>query len=220
MKKLFALAAMAVISLSALAQTYSHYYKFEETPWNLSGHIGISYNYVSNVPSGMSHSGLGTDFCLLEGQYMITRNNILSLALLDLQIDLRYLQKGNIFGSTPMGAIYKAQEDSRAKARLVDFCFSFPFGYTHRFNSQWAASVYVAPGLGLIRYRNDYIADDVHYKDNFYPVRDRTGFRLDIKAIVWFEDMGLTLRYQPIGFTPFEAPGRSNTFSIGLAFCY
>jgi hypothetical protein len=217
MKKLFALAVMAVLSLSALAQTsYNNYnyYKFEDTAWNVAGRIGITYNIVNNVPDGMSRSGLGLDLCLLEGQYMITKNSILSLALFDLQLDFRYLQKGNIFGSYPMGTIYKAQEDSRAKANITEVCFSFPFGYTQRFNSRWAASFFVAPGLGLASYHNDYIADDVHYKDVFYPLHDRAGFRLDLKAIVWFEDMGLMLRYQPIGFN------KQSTFSVGLTICY
>ena len=214
MKKLFALAVTAIISLSALAQTSYNYYKFEDTAWNVAGHIGISYNLVNNVPEGMSRSGLGLDFCILEGQYMITKNSIVSLGILDIQLDFRYLQKGNIFESVPMGDIYRAAEDSRAKAHITDVAFSFPFGYTQRFSSRWAASLFVAPGLGLIRYHNDYIADDVHYHDNFYPIRERTGFRLDLKAIVWFEDMGLMLRYQPIGFN------KQSTFSVGLAVCY
>lgn len=214
MKKLFALAVTAIISLSALAQTSYNYYKFEDTAWNVAGRIGISYNLVNNVPEGMSRSGLGLDFCILEGQYMITKNSIVSLGILDIQLDFRYLQKGNIFESVPMGDIYRAAEDSRAKAHITDVAFSFPFGYTQRFSSRWAASLFVAPGLGLIRYHNDYIADDVHYHDNFYPIRERTGFRLDLKAIVWFEDMGLMLRYQPIGFN------KQSTFSVGLAVCY
>ena len=214
MKKLFALAVTAIISLSALAQTSYNYYKFEDTAWNVAGRIGISYNLVNNVPEGMSRSGLGLDFCILEGQYMITKNSIVSLGILDIQLDFRYLQKGNIFESVPMGDIYRAAEDSRAKAHITDVAFSFPFGYTQRFSSRWAASLFMAPGLGLIRYHNDYIADDVHYHDNFYPIRERTGFRLDLKAIVWFEDMGLMLRYQPIGFN------KQSTFSVGLAVCY
>lgn len=214
MKKLFALAMTAIISLSALAQSSYNYYKFEDTAWNVAGRIGISYNLVNNVPEGMSRSGLGLDFCILEGQYMITKNSIVSLGILDIQLDFRYLQKGNIFESVPMGDIYRAAEDSRAKAHITDVAFSFPFGYTQRFSSRWAASLFVAPGLGLIRYHNDYIADDVHYHDNFYPIRERTGFRLDLKAIVWFEDMGLMLRYQPIGFN------KQSTFSVGLAVCY
>ena len=214
MKKLFALAVTAIISLSALAQSSYNYYKFEDTAWNVAGRIGISYNLVNNVPEGMSRSGLGLDFCILEGQYMITKNSIVSLGILDIQLDFRYLQKGNIFESVPMGDIYRAAEDSRAKTHITDVAFSFPFGYTQRFSSRWAASLFVAPGLGLIRYHNDYIADDVHYHDNFYPIRERTGFRLDLKAIVWFEDMGLMLRYQPIGFN------KQSTFSVGLAVCY
>ena len=224
MKKLFALVAMAVMSISALAQSSYNYYKFEDSTWNIAGRMGITYNLVNNVPAGMSRSGLGLDFCIMEGQYLINRNSILSLGLLDLQIDFRYLQKGHIFDSTPAGAIV-GTPDYRSKARVRDLAFSFPLGYTQRFNSRWAASLFVAPGVGLVRYFNDYVADDVHYQDNFFPISSRAGFRLDIRAVLWFEDMGLMLRYQPVGLNTLRAPGESGsgnttTFSIGIAFCY
>ena len=156
MKKLFALAMTAIISLSALAQSSYNYYKFEDTAWNVAGRIGSSYNLVNNVPEGMSRSGLGLDFCILEGQYMITKNSIVSLGILDIQLDFRYLQKGNIFESVPMGDIYRAAEDSRAKAHITDVAFSFPFGYTQRF--------------GLIHV--DYTTQKRTPKDSCYHYRD------------------------------------------------
>ena len=227
MKKLFALALMAFMSLSALAQSSSYnYYKFKESAWNIAGRVGITYNLVNSVPEGMSRSGLGLDFCLLEGQFLITRHSILSLGMLDIQIDNRYLQKGYVFTEIPYvmesssNGITRAPEDARARGRLTDVTFSVPFGFTQRFNSRWAASLYVAPGIGLIRYRSDYINSSVHYHNSFHPVHGRAGFRLDLKAIVWFEDMGLMVRYQPVGFTTPNFETKAQTFSVGLAFCY
>ena len=223
MKKLLALAVMASMGFSALAQTTHRPYKFEDTTWDIGGRSAITYNYVSNVPNNMSHSGLGLDFCIMEGQFHLSRGSVLSLGLLDLQIDFRYLQKGYVFHS--IGGIVPALQDSRAKGYLTDFTFSFPFGYTQKFTSRLAASLFVAPGVGLVRYRSDYIDGDVHYKNSYYPIRNRAGFRLDLKAVLWFEDLGLVVRYQPVGLNTLRAPGESGsgnttTFSIGIAFCY
>ena len=219
MKKLFALAILAAICLSAVAQPYPPY-KQNRSGWDIGGRFGILYNHVAGIPQQMSHSGLGLDFCFIEGQYHVTRNTMLSLGLLDLQVDFRFARKGYIFGSDPAGSITKALEDSRAKASFSDVAFTFPFGISQKLGARWAASLYVAPGLGLIRYSNDYIAGEVHHRDSFYPTYSRTGFRLDVKAVLWFEDLGLTFRYQPIGFTLPESPGKSQTFSVGLVFCY
>ena len=225
MKKLFSVAILAVFSLSALAQTTTNYYKFEDTAWNISGRMGITYNFVTGVPDHMSHNGLGLDLCLFEGQYRLSDKSMVSLGVLNLELDFRYLQKGYIFSTSktvegclvtdgPWDAIVRAPEDSRAKSHLTDVVFSFPFGFTQKLASRWEASVYVAPGLGLISYHNNYISEDVHYNSSYYPIHHRTGFRLDLKAVVWHEDMGLMLRYQPIGFN------KQSTFSVGLTVCY
>ena len=231
MKKLFSVAAMALIGLSALAQTTISYYKFDDTAWNIAGRMGITYNFVTGVPDHMSHNGLGLDFCIFEGQYQLSEKSMLSLGVLDLELDFRYLQKGYIFSTSkivkgclvtdgPWDAIVRAPEDSRAKSHLTDLVFSFPFGFTQKLANRWEASVYVAPGLGLIRYHNNYISEDVHYNSNYYPIRHRTGFRLDLKAVLWHEDMGLMLRYQPIGFTHENSDKKNQTISLGLTFRY
>jgi hypothetical protein len=231
MKKLFTVAILAVVSLSALAQTTTTYYKFEDTAWNIAGRFGISYNFVTSVPDNMSHNGLGLDLCLFEGQYRLSEKSMVSLGVLNLEIDFRYLQKGYIFTQGklqegclvtdgPWDAIVRAPEDSRAKAHLTDVVFSFPFGFTQKLSNRWEASVYVAPGLGLVRCHNNHISEDVHYHTSYYPIHNRTGFRLDLKAVIWHEDMGLMLRYQPIGYTHQESDKKNQTISLGLTFRY
>lgn len=231
MKKLFAVAVLAIISLSALAQTTATYYKFEDTAWNIAGRVGVTYNFVTGVPDNMSHSGLGLDFCLFEGQYWLSEKSMFSLGVLNLELDFRYLRKGYIFSTGtitesglandgPWDVIRRVSEDSRAKAHFTDLVFSFPFGFTQKLANRWDVSVYVAPGLGLVRYRNNYIYENIHYNNNYYPVHHRTGFRLDLKAVIWHEDMGLLLRYQPIGFTHTVSDKKNQTLSIGLTFRY
>ena len=87
MKKLFSVTILAVFSLSALAQTTTNYYKFEDTAWNISGRMGITYNFVTGVPDHMSHNGLGLDLCLFEGQYRLSDKSMVSLGVLNLELD-------------------------------------------------------------------------------------------------------------------------------------
>jgi hypothetical protein len=198
----------------------------------MGGYNAISFNSISNTPEHMSRAGLGLDLCLYQVEYQVARNTILSLGLVDLQFDFRYLKKGYTFayqlpdGVAPASSlspdypayISHSEQDARAKAHMTDFAFMFPIGFTQRFSTRWSGSLYVTPGVGLVSFRNDWIEDGIHHKDHFHPTSHRAGFRLDVKALVWFEDMGLYLRYQPVG--PRIQEKQQNLFSLGLAFRY
>ena len=222
MKKLFAFAFAAVVCVNALAQKDMIPY----SRWDFGGYIAPSYNYVTGSPENMKHSGFGLDICLFQLEYKASRNTTLSLGLLDMQIDFRYLQKGYHFITVATGfgtgtdyyvSTAPSTEDARSKSHIRDFSFMFPLGFTQRITSRWGTSLYVSPGVGLISYNNDYIAGGLHYKDCVYPTSRRASFRLDIKAMVWCEDVGLMLRYQPVGFS-LSTEHKQQTFSVGLAF--
>ena len=78
----------------------------------------------------------------------------------------------------------------------------------------------MAPGVGLISYHNNHILGDIHHWDRFYPTQGRVGFRLDLKAALWFEDVALYFRYRPVTYTFADSGQKTNTFSVGLAFRY
>lgn len=223
MKKLFVITLFSTLCLSAAAQR-----EIVNSRWDMGGSAAISYNLVSNAPQNMSPHGLGLDFCLFQIEYRPAAHTALSLGLLDLMLDFRYLQKGYVFENliTGLGSsnsnvvIVRANEDARAKGNMTDFTFAFPLGITQRLAPRWSVSAYVIPGIGLVSYNTNYIFGGIHHKDRFYPTSGRAGFRLDVKAVVWFEDLGLFFRYRPIGFTPAGNDKKMGTFSAGLTFRY
>lgn len=208
MKKLVSAAFAVLILASASARE-------KDSKWDISGYAGASYNSIVSVPDNMSHSGLGLDFCLIRAEYGLSRKTSATLGILDLQIDYRYLDKGHMFQDIPF-RIVTAPEDAKAKSHMRDFAFSFPVGISYHINSRCAAELAVAPGVGCVSYFNDYIQDDIRHKDRFRPNSDRWGFRLDAKAMVWYEDLGLYLRFQPVG-VPSDSCRPRVTFSAGLA---
>lgn len=215
MKKLALTSLIALVAMSAFASD-------NDTKWDFCGRVGATYNYVNNIPDGMSHSGLGIEFAIIEIGFPVSSSTTLSLGLLDLQWDTRYLQKDRLFlGASDeyLGYINPLELDG-AKAHLSDFTFTFPLGISQKFGGNWGASLYVAPGVGSVSYVNKYTSDNVKHRDSFRPTKDRFGFRLDIRAIIWHEDLGLTLRYQPIGFTAVGMDKSMQTFSVGLSFRY
>lgn len=213
MKKVLFASIIALIGIGAAAQE-------RESNWKLDGHIAAMYNYAINVPDGMSHSGVGFDFKLIELCCKVSPATQLSLGLLDVQTDTRYLQKGNLFASTDILGVGTIVPQDGAKSRFYDISFLFPIGITQEFGNGWGGSLWVSPGFGRISYSNKYSTLGATHDDTFVPDKGRTGFRLDIKAAIWHQDVGLLLRYQPVGFTPDGQEKKIQTLSLGLAIRY
>lgn len=223
MKKLLATIFLACAGIAAMAQVEG---VESNSRWDIGGSVAFTYNYVTNTPQHMSPSGFGIDLNTIEVQYHLGRTTTVALGLFDLMLDFRYLDKGFIFESVPMEEDTYVVEvknaggfDSRAKANYRDFTFAFPISIHQQFSSSWGMTFAVTPGIGLISYNNDFAANGQHHKDHFFPVNNRTGFRLDIKAAVWFEDFGLTFRYRPIGSKD-DRLNNVQTFAFGLTFRY
>jgi hypothetical protein len=47
-----------------------------------------------------------------------------------------------------------------------------------------------------------------------YPVNGHVGFRLNLKAVIWYSDFGVVLRYQPIASKDMG----TTMLSVGIAF--
>ncbi|MBP5484203.1 MAG: hypothetical protein J6X99_08100 [Bacteroidales bacterium] len=219
MKKLLATIFLACAGIAAMAQVEG---VESNSKWDIGGSVAFTYNYNTNTPLHMSPSGFGIDLNTIEVQYHLSRTTTAALGLFDLLLDFRYLEKGYIFnedGTVPE----QVSVDGRAKAHYRDFTFSFPVSITQKFNSSWSMTLAVAPGIGLFSYNNNYVSpygeNSANHKDHFYPMNGRTGFRLDIKASVWFEDFGLTFRYRPIG-SKNDSLNKVQTFAFGLTFRY
>lgn len=215
MKKLLLTSLIALFSMSAFASD-------SDSNWDFSFRAGVTYNFVNNIPEGMSHSGVGVELAIIELGFPVSSSTTLSLGLLDLQWDSRYLEKDRVFQDerSTFGhpGMVDPYEVDGAKAHLSDFTFTFPLGISQKFSGKWGASLFVAPGVGRVSYKNSYTYYNIKHRDSFQPTKNRFGFRLDVRAIIWYEDLGFTLRYQPIGFTAVGMEKSMQTFSAGLSF--
>lgn len=210
MRKLFVTLLLGAASTLAFAQ--------HSTPdFDPDGWLAVGYNYNLNVPDGMVHSGLCIDLCLFEYGFPVRATTTLSVGILDLQIDQRFLKKDALFNHDGTVSFLGV---TGATSSMRDFVFSFPLGVRQKLGGAWGASLYVAPGVGLISYQNKYVEDNMRHRHNVSPVNGRAGFRLDIKAAVWYQDLGLYLRYQPVGFNPKDSEHKIQTLSVGLALRY
>ena len=217
MKKIFAILLLAATCTGAMAQGVKDSLwdedkdinvKIGNSKWEISPVLGATYNYTLNAPAGLSSSGWGLDLSLLEMQWKGWKSGSLTLGILDVNFDWQYLQKG--FSFNGVGGIIPALDGSGHRA---DFTFSFPVGINQQLGKNFGFSLIAAPGIGFFTYRNEYISAGVHHKDLLYPTNDRVSFRLNLKAILWYDDFGVLVRYQPLASSDLKV----NVLSFGIA---
>ena len=207
-----------LISLVAVAVCLPVSAKKKDIRWDFGAYAALSYNASFPLPERMVTSGLGLDLSLANLKFYAAPGTVLSVGFLNFMADFHYLRKGSMFLDN--GIAVSAVHDARSKAHIGDFSFSFPVGITQKFYGYWAASLFVAPGVGFFSYNNDYIEGGTHHRNAFYPTTGRTGFRLDIKAAVWYQDVGLIVRYRPVAFRTAENGKMLQTVSFGIALRY
>ena len=211
MKKLLITLVAAAVCIGASAEK-------KDIRWDFGAYAALSYNASFPLPDRMVTSGLGFDLSLINFKIYVAPSTFLSVGILDFMADFHYLRKGSMFLND--GYAVPAIEDARSKAHTADFSFNFPIGISQRIGGYWAASLYVAPGVGFISYNNDYIEGETHHRDAFFPSVGRAGFRLDVKAAVWYQDIGLIVRYRPVAFKTAGTGKSLQTISVGLAVRY
>ena len=216
MRKLFTTLLLAAACTCAMAQTVKDSIwddkdiKFGTSNWEVGVTFAATYNYNFGAPANMSNSGFGLDLSLLEMQWHGWKNGFLTVGILDIMFDWQYLLKGYAFDGlgNPNNLI------KEGKAHRSNVTFGFPLGFNQQFSKDFGISLAVVPGFDFYSYRNDYIDPlDVHHKQTMYPTKNRVGFHLDLKAIIWYSDFGIMVRYQPI---PSKDLG-TTTLSVGIA---
>ena len=217
MKKIIATLLLAAACTCAFGQSVKdsiwddddHKISLGDSKWDLGATFGVTYNYSFNAPSGLSNSGLGLDLSLFEMQWNGWKGGSLTLGILDFIFDWQFLLKGNAFTGTDGGIVPAAD----GKGYRSDVTFGFPVGINQQFGKDFGISLIAVPGVGLYRYNNDYILAGVHHEDSLYPTKGRVGFRLNLKAIIWYNDFGVLVRYQPLA-----SPDMNTTvLSVGIA---
>ena len=217
MRKLFTTLLLAAACTCAMAQTLKDSIwddkdiKFGTSNWEMGVTFAATYNYNFGAPAGMSNSGFGLDLSLLEMQWHGWKGGFLTVGVLDIIFDWQYLLKGYAVdgaGNIGGGLI------NDAKGHRTNVAFGFPLGFNQQFSKDFGISLVVVPGVDIYSYRNEYNdVAGVHHKEILYPNKNRAGFHLDLKAILWYSDFGVIVRYQPL---PSKDMG-TTTLSVGIA---
>jgi opacity protein-like surface antigen len=217
MRKFLSILVLAAACTGAMAQNVKDSIwedtKLGDSKWEWGITIAPTYNYNFNTPAGLSNSGFGLDLSIMEMQWHGWKGGALTLGILDMIFDWQYLHKG--FRFTPDEAsLISSVNDGRSKGSRADSFFGFPIGISQQFSKDFGISLVAAPGVGIYSYRNDYVLGGIHHNDKLYPVQNRAGFRLNLKAIIWYSDFGVIVRYQPLASKDMN----TTTLSIGIAF--
>lgn len=182
---------------------------FGDSKWDVGVTMSFMYNHTLGAPSGLSSSGFGMEIAPLEMQWKGWRGGAITLGILDMFFDWQYLVKGHSFADVH-GTIVPALD---GKGDRFDFSLGFPVGLSQQFSSRFGISISAVPGIGIYRYKNEYIALGARHNDKFFPLEKRAGFRLNLKATLWYSDFGIVFRYQPLA-----SPDLNTTmFSVGIS---
>ncbi len=180
-----------------------------DSKWDLGISFGATYNYSFNAPSGLSNSGWGLDLSLLEMRWNGWNSGSITMGILDLMFDWQYMQKGNKFSN--VGVITPASD---GKGYRNDFTIGFPVGINQQFGKDFGISLQAVPGIGLYGYQNEFVENGMRHRDYLYPDKGRVGFRLNLKATIWYSDFGVLVRYNPLASKDFG----TTILSVGIAF--
>ena len=223
MKKVFAfLAAMVGICIGAFAQEsrilddWNEQIEARENDIISSfSYANFTYNNYLGAPAGLNRSGWGIEISALHIGFNPWTNGRFTLGLFDMAFDFGYLTYGNNF------AVVNKQVEINSllvpdsnKSNLTNFSYMFPIGYIQRFgDTQWSAAFMASPGVCWDRYRNKYVLDNVRHEDDLRTDRGGNYFRLDLKAMIWYDNIGIVGRYTFA--RGFQGPG---FVSVGISF--
>lgn len=217
MKKIIVSVMMAALCLGAMGQDIKDsVWKGDEdlslglgdSKWEVGLQASFMYNYSLNAPAGMSPSGLGLELMPIEMRWNGWKGGYVSVGILDMFFDWQFLQKGCIFSSVVPGGI----ENEMGSGSRFNFGIGFPVGISQQFGKDFGISLAAVPCLGIHNYRNKYDTETIHKQESFYPKQGRHTFQLNLKAIIWYSDFGIIVRYNP-----FKASDINTTIlSVGI----
>ena len=222
MKKLFTLILAGAVCLGAYAQESRILEDWEEKIEEQENeflssfsYLNFTYNHNLNAPEGYNASGWGIEWSMLHLGFNPWKNGRFTLGLFDMAFDFNYLQKGYSFARGMENNIVSQNVvvPAGTASRATRFAYKFPLGYIQRFGtSKGSAAILVSPGIGWDKYYNDITNNGIKEYQR-YLVKGGAYFRLDLQAMVWFKNMGITARYSfP---KDFKGPG---VVSAGLSF--
>ena len=210
MKKVFIVLAALGVCFGAYAQSsiledWEHEIELrEDNVFSPFAFMNFTYNHNLAAPEGYNKSGWGFEISFLHIGFNPWKNGRFSLGIFDFAMDYSYLRPGNNFvvnaeKNIVSNSLLVPEND---KSRVSSLSFMFPLGYIQKFGySNWSAAVFVSPGIGSDLYRNEYVEDNIRHFYNLRINRQGAYFRMDLKAMIWYDSVGLVVRYRfPKGF--------------------
>lgn len=199
------------------------------------GEISGGYSHRFNAPSQIQPSGYFTELNILELRYRPWRNGNMFSWGISRSLDVQPVSKGTVFSED--GSFIPVPVNwLNARASVAERVTSLNFGYTREFGD-WKAALFLSPGIGYGIFHNEYTGGIAFPKGGlgYGPITDDTeviylpggashssnsygynGFRLGVKAGIWFRKVGLTAgwHYRSV------APGNQNVVSVGISLRY
>ena len=242
MKKILTMIAAALILFPAAAQTpklnfeaplFGVTKKNVKPAWSVVALSGVEFggSYAFGVPEAMQPFGYYAEATLLELQARPWRNeNLFSLGI-NLSTDRHYLKK-NQFAFGDDGSFVPLPLMTECLSMSIERVVSLQLGYIHEFGD-WKVGVSILPGIGMTTQRNSYstvispAADVLRFRNPYHRApyfqdnaSGNLGFRLAIKAGVWYKNIGLSFGYYPAGLGPTSFSKRYDMFKVGLSYKY
>ena len=196
----------------------------------LSG-VEIGASYAIGVPDAMTPLGYSAEATLLELQARPWRNGNLFSAGVTFSTDRHYLKQDQFaFGDD--GSLVPLPPMANCLSMSIERAVSLQLGYVHEFGD-WKVGLFLLPGIGLTTERNSYStvispdSDVLRFRDPYHRApyfqdnaSGNLGFRLGIKAGVWYRNVGLSVGYYPAGVGPTSFAKRYDMVKVGLSIRY
>ena len=213
--------------------------------WSLVAFGGVfgGYSYRFKAPSQMNASGYYGELNLIELRYRPWRDGNLFSWGITTSVERHPLEKGYSFNDH--GDIVSTPESwLSSNASSIEEVLSLDIGYTREWGN-WKAGVFLSPGTGYSVCLNSYRpgravpANGLWYGD-YTPAEGEKviywsdkanrmttnlsgnyGFRLGVKAGLWYNNVGITAGYNFAGGVgPTSSWNRYDSFHVGVTVRY
>ena len=242
MKKLLLIITAASMAVSAVAQNQKLNFeaplfgvtqKNVKPTWSVVALSGLEFgaSYAIGVPDAMTPLGYSAEATLLEFQVRPWRNGDLFSVGLTLSTDRHYM-KQDLFAFGDDGSLVPLPPMANCLSMSIERAISLQLGYVHEFGD-WKVGLFLLPGIGLTTERNSYStvispeSDVLRFRNPYHRATyfqdnasGNLGFRLGIKAGVWYRNVGLSVGYYPAGVGPTSFAKRYDMVKVGLSIKY
>ena len=224
MKKVFAILAAGLLCFGAFAQESSILEDWEDKIEGsqdefVSSFAFLNFTYnnflAASTMDGVDMHGWGLEISALHIGFNPWKNGRFTLGLFDMAFDNGYLLPNWTYVIDAVNkdiTVAKIAPEGN-KSRVLNFAFMFPIGYIQKFgDSRWSAGIFASPGFGFNSYNNEWVESNVRRSEDLNIDRGGGYFRLDLKAMIWYQNFGIVGRYTfPKNF---QGPG---VVAVGLS---